>query len=330
MALTERLTAVADAIRRMSEKQDKLTLEQMPPEILQLQPLNFKVAGNPQPEAPAEDTIWVDTDAEITGWVFRADAPETAAEGMVWFCTGMESTVAFNALRKNGIILCPLSAKQYLDGAWTEVKARSYLDGAWRDWSKTPAEYQDVEYIQSTGTQYLAPAFRPDAVSTYRHVFRFNAQETVTENYLLGINSSTERYNFGLKDGRLRIHIGSGVDLLTAPVTADTDYTATLTVAPASVTLKLNETSFGPVTCAVKALSRNPVMLSRVNSVNGTLGNFAKAKLYDWRIYKDEVLLHEYLPCYRVSDSAAGMYDTVEDVFYPNAGTGTFIVGGDV
>ena len=38
-------------------------------------PLNFKVVGNPQPESPKENTIWVNTDTEITGWQFASDDP---------------------------------------------------------------------------------------------------------------------------------------------------------------------------------------------------------------------------------------------------------------
>lgn len=37
-----------------------------------------------------------------------------------------------------------------------------------------------------------------------------------------------------------------------------------------------------------------------------------------------------FIPCYRKADLVAGMYDRVNDVFYANAGTGSFIVGPDV
>lgn len=37
-----------------------------------------------------------------------------------------------------------------------------------------------------------------------------------------------------------------------------------------------------------------------------------------------------FIPCYRTTDRVAGMYDIVNDVFYPNAGTGEFLVGQDV
>lgn len=98
--------------------------------------LNFKVVGNPQPESPKENTIWVNTDVPITGWYFAATRPENMAEGEVWFPTGKSSTVAFNALKKNGIQVCPLSAKQMVSGSLVDVEAKSYQGGAWVDWNR--------------------------------------------------------------------------------------------------------------------------------------------------------------------------------------------------
>ena len=146
MALTEKLTAIADAIRVQSGKAEKLTLDQMPGEITGLQSLNFEVVGNPQPENPKENTIWVDTDAEITGWDFRTTQPETAQEGTVWFFTGTSSPAAFNAIKENTVMVYPLSAKQYVDGAWVEREAKIYQNGEWREW---------VLYLYNKGTEYI-------------------------------------------------------------------------------------------------------------------------------------------------------------------------------
>lgn len=55
-------------------------------------------------------------------------------EGTLWIQTGMVSPAKFNALKKNGIHICPLSAKQYVSGAWVDKDAKSYQGGAWVDW----------------------------------------------------------------------------------------------------------------------------------------------------------------------------------------------------
>ena len=149
MALTEKLTAIADAIRSQSGKAEKLTLDQMPGEIISLQSLRFEVVGNPQPENPKANTIWVDTDVEITGWDFSAAEPANPVEGMVWFSVGTASTVAFNALKENSVMVYPLSAKQYVGGAWVDKTAKSYRNGAWVDWVPSLTLVPDPENAHS-------------------------------------------------------------------------------------------------------------------------------------------------------------------------------------
>ena len=113
--------------------------------------LNFKVVGNPQPENAKENTIWVDTDVKITSWIFSASEPENPVEGMVWFTIGTSSTVEFNALKKNGIQVYPVSVKQYVDGAWLDVTAKSYQNGAWVDWWNGELYKDGNEYTGVTG-----------------------------------------------------------------------------------------------------------------------------------------------------------------------------------
>ena len=44
----------------------------------------------------------------------------------------------------------------------------------------------------------------------------------------------------------------------------------------------------------------------------------------------DGTPIRSFVPCYRKSDNAIGLYDTVEGAFYTNAGTGAFTKGADV
>lgn len=96
------------------------------------QPLNFKVVGGTAaPAAPAENTVWVNTDAQITSWAFAPAQPESPAGGMVWIATGTNSTLAFNALKKNSIMVYPQSARQYVGGAWVSKEAQIFQGGSW-------------------------------------------------------------------------------------------------------------------------------------------------------------------------------------------------------
>ena len=56
--------------------------------------------------------------------------------GFAWVSTGTSSSVEFNALKKNGIQVYPISAKQYVDGAWVYKETKVYQSGEWCDWVK--------------------------------------------------------------------------------------------------------------------------------------------------------------------------------------------------
>lgn len=48
------------------------------------------------------------------------------------------------------------------------------------------------------------------------------------------------------------------------------------------------------------------------------------------KIEQNGILVRNFIPCYRRADKLAGMYDIVGNVFYTNAGSGSFTIGPDV
>lgn len=114
--------------------------------------LNFKlVGGTTQPTDPSENMIWVNTDETITGWAFAPSAPADPEDGSVWIRTGLSSRVAFNAMKKNCIMLYPLKCKQYIDGAWNDRTAQSYINGEWIDWYSVQLYDNGEEFPAITG-----------------------------------------------------------------------------------------------------------------------------------------------------------------------------------
>lgn len=136
MALTDKLTAIGDAIRSKSGKTAKIPLAQMPAEIINLQSLNFEVivckSVSELPETAKQNTIAVFTE-NMTGYSFNPAEPASPKEGMVWFKTGKSSIVAFDAVEENPIQICPVGAYQYSNGAFKSIEAKTYLNG-WIDW----------------------------------------------------------------------------------------------------------------------------------------------------------------------------------------------------
>lgn len=136
MALTDKLTAIADAIRSKSGKTAKIPLADMPAEIINLQSLNFEVISyksvSELPETAKQNTIAVFTD-NMTGYTFNPEEPANPKEGLVWFKTGNSSSVAFDVVGDDPIRICPVGAYQYSNGAFKSIEAKTYLNG-WIDW----------------------------------------------------------------------------------------------------------------------------------------------------------------------------------------------------
>lgn len=93
--------------------------------------LNFKVVGGATvPSNPKENTIWINTSEDISSWVLSPAEPE-AADGMAWISIGGASEYAFNALKKNALMVYPGSVMHYNGTEWKNVDAYIYQKGEW-------------------------------------------------------------------------------------------------------------------------------------------------------------------------------------------------------
>jgi hypothetical protein len=115
--------------------------------------LNFSVVGGTtEPETPAENMIWVNTEAEITSWAFSVTEPTEPTEGMVWIATSEASAAAFNALKKNIIQIFPAGAQMYLNGAWEVTEAKIYKNGAWQEMIFKLVVFNNGEIAEEAGS----------------------------------------------------------------------------------------------------------------------------------------------------------------------------------
>lgn len=120
--------------------------------------LNFTVVGGTtQPTNPSENMIWVNTDAEITGWLFSATEPEAPSQGMLWIVTGSLSNVAFDIVKKVSAKIYPVRVKQYVSGAWVDVTAMTYQGSEWVEWWNGELYINGNQYEGITGGWWQNP-----------------------------------------------------------------------------------------------------------------------------------------------------------------------------
>lgn len=139
--------------------------------------LNFDVVpGLTQPGTAAENTIWVKAE-KIGAWYFSATQPEGMVDYDVWFPVGTSSSVEFNALKKGGIQVYPLSAKQMVSGVLKDVTAKSYIGNEWVEW---------IQYLYNNGNTYDAITGGWDSSLS---ISKFNAYNLTHKNAEFGNTS---------------------------------------------------------------------------------------------------------------------------------------------
>lgn len=160
--------------------------------------LNFKVVGYATEaellaDTPKENTIGIITTNKITGWMFAAADPAEPVEGMVYITTGTKSDIAFNALKKNGIMVYPLSAKQYIGSSLTDVPAMIYKSSQWVSWIDV------IDFDQTAWTFKNPFPSRPYTLGTY-DLSGKTLKGTITGSYQHVVMVKNAKINFADAD----------------------------------------------------------------------------------------------------------------------------------
>ena len=188
---------------------------------------------------------------------------------------------------------------------------------------KLPSGYTELEYIQSSGTQYIDTGFKPNQDT--RVVTKFDMIQTDTAwRKLWGSGSGSYNLDFALwNDGTTKLQSYYGTKTNNAvPITSmSLNVDANKNIWEYSgETITFDKNNF---TCAYS------MYIFNVNKDNSSAYLPGMMKLYFFKIYNNEVLVRDFIPCKNPS-GAIGLYDTVNNKFYQNVGSGTFIAGPEI
>lgn len=195
--------------------------------------------------------------------------------------------------------------------------------------SRLPAEYQEVEYIESTGTQYINTGIVPKIGYSSKGKVRL-IEAGSNGFWVCAVRDTTgnTRFNFLHFSANNSAAYGFGADGPTGiTVNFNVDYEYETILANGFQKFKFGNEEYTNNVTWDYTFSR-PLYLFRLQNHGALYGN-GYGRIYWLEIYdENNMLIANYIPCYRKSDSVAGMYDLVENQFY--TGTGGFIKGGDV
>lgn len=183
-----------------------------------------------------------------------------------------------------------------------------------------PALYQEVEYLEvgNTAGPYIDTNCAFTTASEYEVKFQYTGTPG-NETWLFGAYADNKATQLGFWNSKIYFRVGGNSALINFDTNIHTYKAAT------SKFIVDGSELVSPV-----PNWRNAV-LTKARIFSSNAGNKTnRCRIFFVKMWSNGVLQREMYPCYRKSDSVAGMWDKVSELFYTNAGTGSFTVGPDV
>lgn len=184
---------------------------------------------------------------------------------------------------------------------------------------RLPAEYQEVAYLEGTGTQWIDTGVTINT-STDEVEFVFQNTESVVYKWFFGEHDNNARFGLGSGDGVDKRNVAYGSN--TYKVTDAQLYNSQHSFSANANGVYLDDSK---VAGFVSFASSSTVYLFNLNLSSGNY--VAAAKVWSYRHTRNGVSIRDLVPCYRKSDNKPGMFDLVTNEFFTNNGTGEFLYG---
>jgi hypothetical protein len=191
--------------------------------------------------------------------------------------------------------------------------------------SLLPSEYQQVEYIETTGTQYINTNFTPNS-NTSIEVKVLSNSTVNSALYCSRTSMNSNTYTaFLISGNQLRVDYNTGQNTI-----ATYDKGIPHIFKQDKNVIYVDGALVQTLAAATFSTSYKLTLLASHQAQSGysNIGN--PVRLYYAKIWDNGTLERVMVPCYRKSDSVIGMYDLVHGVFYTNAGSGVFNKGSNI
>lgn len=177
-----------------------------------------------------------------------------------------------------------------------------------------PNGYTKLEYIESTGTQYISTGITP--TENTKVVIEFNS-------------SSSSGVVFGQDSGyKVNAFMFAMTVVVFDSTKKDISISAnakhTVQVAPKAFKVDNGSSQY---IYANKVNAAYPMFLFG-NNRNGKFSEGVAMKLYSFKVYENDVLIADYIPCKQ--ENAVGLYDDVAGAMNLPLGTGDFAAGPSI
>lgn len=183
--------------------------------------------------------------------------------------------------------------------------------------------YIQLDYIESTGTQYIDTGYIPTINTDIktRASVQYNSGSTPVA--LFGYLSGNDPYNrYAVQYHKEVVYVAKGK---TEGVISTIDYTKMCDIETkgSKYIYDGNVISVAPLDFSVSNKLSIVLFARRTTNVN----RHSKSKIEFFKIYEKGALVMDLIPCIRKTDGVVCMYDNVSQSFFENEGTGSFVPG---
>lgn len=186
-----------------------------------------------------------------------------------------------------------------------------------------------VEYIESTGTQYIDTGIIAKSGLSSRINFEYTALDTNSIS-MLDARSGNDRFylcHAGNSNGYWFYYGYGGAVQSSVHPTANTKYFVETSLKSGSQIMKVNGET---ILSGTSETSYNLNVNLYLFGINYTTPQFlAKAKLYSCKIFDNEILVRDYIPV-RDENNVGYLLDRLTHTLIGNVGTGSFGVGNEL
>lgn len=187
-----------------------------------------------------------------------------------------------------------------------------------------PSGYQRVEFIKSTGTQYINTEYPLWKDQNWKMEFKFDLSEFYNYNNMFG---SVDQSNINneiwiANDKKYYIRVGGIGKTAIATLSLNTPY---IIVHDNTGNNLLNYVNGSLVSTLTKS---NTSFNSNLSFGHRAGGQYLKGKIYYLKFWSNGQLVRDMIPCY--NGSVGGLYDLISGKFYTSSGTNSFETGPSI
>ena len=187
-------------------------------------------------------------------------------------------------------------------------------------------KYTPVEYLESTGTQYIDTRYYPNNLTDVECKFMYNQFTSNTASSVFGVrdsDGSVKQFLMSVFNGTLWIVNGlNNTNIPGITPLVNTEYILRITPQKAY----WNGTEILNMNKSIANCPDYSMFMFGRNAKNGLANNPMFGKVYYLKIYEEGRIIRDYIPVIDSSNRPC-LYDKVEDKFYYNQGSGEFLYG---